>query len=232
MVHKLNLGSTRNILEAVRQCGLGRVVYASSLAVYGKTPLDELVTEEAPLAPVSLYGASKVYCEQLGNAYKSEFGIDFVAVRLPAMWGPGKNQLAGKSSLTGSGRFSEIVEKPAKGEPVTVTASNQRYDLLFTKDAGQLIRRLLSAKQLQYTAYNAGSGTFVTLQEIAEELKKYLPQSEITFEEGYDFFAIPCQGPLSTERAVRELGYQPIYQLGEAVRDYLSALRGQGPPYV
>jgi UDP-glucose 4-epimerase len=232
--YHLNIGSTLNVLEAARVIPLKRIVYASSLAVYGRTPENDPIPENTPRLPVSLYGSTKVFCEDLGTAYHQNYGIDFCAVRFPGMWGPGQGLImGGKSTIYGSGKFAELVEKPARREKAVLPGIRQKYELLYIKDARDLVSRLLMAETLNHRVYNAGNESMCSLQEMANLLKQFLPGAEIEFQEdirfpeGYDF-AMPCGNYLDISRAKQELGYSPRFKPPEALRDYLSFL-GQTP---
>lgn len=228
--YQLNIGSTVNVLEAARVIPLKRIIYASSLAVYGRTPENQPLPEDTPRLPVSLYGSTKVFCEDLGNAYHQNYGIDFCAVRFPGMWGPGQGLLmAGKSTIYGSGKFAELVEKPARGEKAVLPGINQKYELLYIRDARDLVCRLLAAETLNHRVYNAGNESRCSLQEVAGLLKQLLPTAEIRFEEGIRFpegydFAMPCGNHLDISRAKKELGYAPRFKPPEALKDYLAFL--------
>ena len=229
--YQLNIGSTLNVLEAARILDIKRIVYASSLAVYGRTPPGQPVPETAPRQPVSLYGATKVFCEDLGAAYVRDHGVDFAAVRFPGMWGPGQGLLmAGKSSIYGSGKFADIIEKPAKGQKAVVPGLAEKYELLYIKDARKLVRLLLMADKLENLAYNAGCESFNSLHEIGAMVERHLPQAEIEFEEGIEFpegfdFAMPPLHYLDISRARAELGYEPDFPPELAIEDYLAYLK-------
>jgi UDP-glucose 4-epimerase len=60
---------THNVLEAMRLCGIQKIVFSSSGTVYGETPIIPLAETYGPLLPISLYGASKLACEGLISAY-------------------------------------------------------------------------------------------------------------------------------------------------------------------
>lgn len=228
--YRLNVGSTLNVLEAARILPVKRIVYASSLAVYGRTPADRPVTEEAPIQPASLYGATKVFCEELGAAYNRDHGCSFVALRFPGMWGPGQGSLMkGKSSIYGSGKFADVVELPARGEKAVIPGVPDKYELYYIKDARHLVRLALFAEAPGYSAYNAGCESFNSMQEIADLVREQLPQAEIEFREGVDFpegfdFALPARHYLDVDRARQDLGYEPRFKPREAVRDYLNDL--------
>ena len=62
--YRNNVINTLNLLEAMREAGVGRFIYSSTAAVYG-IPAQIPVDEEAPLKPINPYGASKVMIEQV-----------------------------------------------------------------------------------------------------------------------------------------------------------------------
>jgi UDP-glucose 4-epimerase len=82
-----NVVATFNLLEAMRKNVVGQLVFASSSSVYGEP--DEIpVDENAPLRPVSVYGASKAACEHLIHAYAKLYGFRAVALRYANVVGP------------------------------------------------------------------------------------------------------------------------------------------------
>ncbi len=83
----VNTGGTLNLLEAARQAGVSRFLFASSAAVYGdhsELPL----REDLPLRPLSPYAASKVAGEALCHAYRAAYGLPTVILRFFNIYGP------------------------------------------------------------------------------------------------------------------------------------------------
>jgi UDP-glucose 4-epimerase len=66
---------TLNVLEAMCQNGIDKLLFASSATVYGDTPGISLSETYGPLFPISLYGAGKLACEGLISAYSHLFGL-------------------------------------------------------------------------------------------------------------------------------------------------------------
>ena len=77
---RVNTGGTLNILDAVRQCAVPTVVMSSTAAVYG-APEQSPVAENAPLAPINPYGASKLAAERAIAAYADAYGFAYAALR-------------------------------------------------------------------------------------------------------------------------------------------------------
>jgi UDP-glucose 4-epimerase len=75
-----NVVATFNLLEAIRRSDAKELVFASSSSVYGE-PERIPVSEEAPIQPVSIYGASKAACENLVHAYTNLYGLKAIVVR-------------------------------------------------------------------------------------------------------------------------------------------------------
>lgn len=82
-----NAHGTFNVLEAARDCGVKRVLYASSAAVYGE-PQDVPTDEKHPLMPSSFYGESKLAGERLGMMFHAMFDLGFTAIRIFNTYGP------------------------------------------------------------------------------------------------------------------------------------------------
>ena len=83
-VLEANIVGTRNVLEAARDAGVRRVVYASSNHVMGMYDREEQwpVYPDALPRPDSLYGVSKAFGETLGQYYHDEYGLSFIALRI------------------------------------------------------------------------------------------------------------------------------------------------------
>jgi UDP-glucose 4-epimerase len=82
-----NIVATFNLLEAMRRKNVKEIVFASSSSVYGE-PDSIPVGEDAPLRPVSVYGASKASCESLIHAYTRLYGLRAVVLRYANIVGP------------------------------------------------------------------------------------------------------------------------------------------------
>lgn len=91
---KVNVVGTVNIFEAARQAGLKRVVYASSVAVYGLSDEypEELLSHDAPLKPRNLYGVYKQANEGTARVYWLDYGLTSIGLRGYTVYGPGRDQ--------------------------------------------------------------------------------------------------------------------------------------------
>ncbi|MCE2563311.1 NAD(P)-dependent oxidoreductase [Komagataeibacter sp. FNDCF1] len=77
-----NIVGTYNVYEAARQCGVSRIIYASSIHAVGYYDRTQTIDASAPPRPDSLYGVSKAYAENLSRYYFDKFGIETVCLRI------------------------------------------------------------------------------------------------------------------------------------------------------
>jgi UDP-arabinose 4-epimerase len=80
LYYQNNVGGTAALLEATRECGVGKMVFSSSCAVYG-TPAVVPIAEESPYAPINPYGATKMICERMLRECAVAFPLSFMALR-------------------------------------------------------------------------------------------------------------------------------------------------------
>jgi UDP-arabinose 4-epimerase len=75
-----NVGGTAALLDAMRECGVGKIVFSSSCAVYG-APEVVPIPEQSSLAPINPYGATKMICERMLHECAAAFALNFIALR-------------------------------------------------------------------------------------------------------------------------------------------------------
>lgn len=112
--YRVNLDGTRELLEAIRLAHLAdgytpRVVFASSIAVYG-APLPAVIPDLYPLTPRTSYGTQKAVDELLLADYTRRGFLDGVGVRLPTIC-----IRPGAPNRAASGFFSSILREPLVG---------------------------------------------------------------------------------------------------------------------
>jgi UDP-glucose 4-epimerase len=83
----VNVLGTVNVLEAAHTCGARKVVFASSVAVYG-VPAALPVGVDTPLRPRSPYAAAKLSCEAYLATYRALHGLDYTTLTLANVYGP------------------------------------------------------------------------------------------------------------------------------------------------
>ena len=113
---RVNLDGGRHILEALRaRAGLPRLVFASSIAVFGGAAMPETVGDATKQTPQTSYGITKAICELLINDYTRKGFLDGRSARLPTVIiRPGKPNAAASSFVSG------VFREPLNGEDFTL----------------------------------------------------------------------------------------------------------------
>ena len=90
----VNIDGTNNIFEAARWTDIERVVYASSIAVYGvqETFGERPLTEEDLNDPINVYGFTKSANDFAARTYIQKFGLDLKSVRISTVFGHGSGE--------------------------------------------------------------------------------------------------------------------------------------------
>ena len=230
----IGVDGTLNVLEAARACDVRRVVYTSSNAFVGNIggkhghpdfmPLDESL----PPNPADLYGVTKVCSETLGHYYRRRYGVDFVALRYPSIYGPGKLARHGVLAL-----YGKIIEDAMAGREVSIPrGGDQRNDAVYVGDVAHSVVLALRAEGLTHWTFNIGTGRGVTLRDFAGVLKRIYPEARIDIGPGLDFRDGYKQSycVFDIGKARQQLGYEPRYPLERGVEDYIESIGRLGLP--
>jgi UDP-glucose 4-epimerase len=219
MAVKVTCEGTANVLEAARILDVRRVVYTSTQSVYGVTPPGKMVDEDYPPNPTTVYGATKRLCEWLGLNYALNYGLDFVCVRFASIYGPTKVGRGWQVPMT------DMVENPAVGKPVIIsTGGDTKQEWLYVKDMANTVSNAAFVASHEHQIFNLGSGEIFNLFEMAEIVKRYVPDAVFNIGKGADPL-YGTGGPFDLSRARKELGHQVTYALDQGIREWIDLVR-------
>jgi nucleoside-diphosphate-sugar epimerase len=148
---QVNVMGSLHLLELAQRFEVKRFVFGSSLSVYGTCSADRFVSEADRAAPEDLYGAAKLYVEQLGEAYRQSHGLEFTSLRIGRVVG------TGAESATSAWR-SEIFEKLASTDASEILlpyVGSERILLVHVDDVAKMLVSLLQAACPAHGVYNA-----------------------------------------------------------------------------
>ncbi len=148
-----------NVLEAARVNGVRRLTYASGSGVYGDRGMQEVDEAFGPLIPVSTYGASKLGCEALIAAYTHLFGIDAVVFRFANVVGPRQTHGVTYDFVR------RLLDDPT--ELVILGDGSQSKSYIHVTDVVSAMQLLTKRGWSGFEVFNAGTGDYVTVTEIA-----------------------------------------------------------------
>ena len=174
-VMRLDILGMDNVFEACRLAGVKRVVYASSIAVSGQQSHfgDRLVNEDDPVHGTSQYAMHKIFNEFQARKYIKNYGMSIVGVRPANVTGPDK--------VRGSVDHVQIMVEAARGKPVHLPQKGLMRLLVHVEDMAEIFTRILLAEAPRHSLYNSG-GIPVSLGELADIVRGFLPEAQITFE--------------------------------------------------
>src|SRR5437588_6785459 len=175
-VMRLDILGMDNCFEAARLAGVKRVVYASSIAVSGPQSHfgDRLVTEDDPTFGTSQYAMHKIFNEFQARKYVKNYGMSIVGVRPANVTGPDK--------MRGSTDHVQLITGDARGEAVHLPKKGQMRLLIHVDDIAEVFARVLLADAPRHDIYSSG-GVAVSLGELADLVREFLPDAKITFEQ-------------------------------------------------
>ena len=172
---RLNILGMDNCFEAARLLGIRRVVYASSLAVYGPQRLhgERAVREDDQRLGTGIYAVSKIFNEHQAEWYNRAFGMAITGVRPANITGPDK--------LRGSMNHVQCQVLPARGEPVRFPHADTMTLPLHVEDIAEVFLRVTLVAETHHAIYNSG-GHSTSLAELAAIVREFLPDAEIAFD--------------------------------------------------
>ncbi len=155
-----NVRGTFNVLRGAVENGVQRVVFTSSRDVYGE-PVELPVEEDSPLLAISSYGASKVAGEVYCRAFRREFGLQTVILRLSSVYG-----------VRDVGRVIPIwLHQAQTGQPMQIYGGKQVQDFVWV---GQVAEALVRGGTLDgpLPPINIGSGTGTRIVDLARRIAR------------------------------------------------------------
>ena len=168
--HRSNVTGSFNVLEAARQAGVRRVVYASSAAVYGNAAtLPHKETD--PVMPLTPYAAAKHMSEVMAQTYTLAYGLEAVGLRYMNVFGPRQDPTSPYSGV-----LSIFCQAALNDKPCNIYGDGeQTRDFVFVDDVvrANLLAAQLAAERLpRIPIFNIGQGKQTSLNELLAMLGK------------------------------------------------------------
>lgn len=211
-----NISYTLKAVQAAQQLGCKRFIGAGSQAEYGPLDLDK-ISPDSPVNPTTPYGASKLASGQLASMLCHELGLECIWPRIFSVYGIHEKE----TTMIAAG-----LRKMLAGEQTEFTPAMQRWDYLYSKDAGRAYY-LIGEKGKDGEIYCVGSGQ-------ARPLKDYiLKMAELTGapEPGIGARPYPKGAVMNLcadiESLNRDTGFVPEYTFEEGIKETIGWLKGQ-----
>lgn len=221
---RVNIDGLVNVLEIARERQMVRVFCPSSIAVFGPDTPAQDTPQETILRPTTMYGVTKVAGELLCNYYVKRFELDVRGLRYPG--------IISSETMPGGGTTDYAVEIFYEA------LKNRRYTCFLDKDTvlpmmympdcirGTLMLMDADFDQLDHHAdFNLSGFSFAPV-DLAAEIKRHIPEFEITYEPDYrQDIADSWPQTIDDSAARQEWDWEPAYDLSMMVEDMLRKLK-------
>jgi len=203
----VNVLGTANALDLAREYGVRRTVVFSSSSVYAAN--DGLpLTEDALWRDTSAYAVSKQSVERLMAHAVQGYGMDVVAVRPAALFGPLERPTGAREAMSG---VYALIHAALAGEEIRVHDDGLTRDVTAVNEVARAVVALLHADHLPHRVCNLGAGRGYTMPEILAAMQTAIPEARYRFVSPDDA-TIPSgisvrRGPLDMTRFERDLGF-------------------------
>jgi UDP-glucose 4-epimerase len=219
-----NVGGTRNLLDAMRARGVGRLVFSSTAATYG-VPDRIPITEDDPTAPVNAYGASKLAVDLMIRDECVAHGLGAASLRY--------FNVAGASGDLGEDHEPEthlipLVLQAAAGARDHIKVFGTDYptrdgtavrDYIHVEDLGEAhLLALAALRPGVHRVFNLGTGDGYTVREVIEAARR-VTRREIPVRDEGRRAGDPPELVASNTRAREELGWTPRRGLEDMIAD-------------
>ena len=220
--NEVNVGGTLNILDAARDAGVRRVVYASSSSVYGENPQLPKQEEMVP-QPISPYAVSKLTGEKYCHVFSRTYGLETVSLRYFNVFGPGQDPQSAYSAF-----IPRFAVGMIQGLPLTIDGDGeQSRDFTYVSNVVEANLLALQAEGVSGEVFNVACGASLSVNQVVEHLRQALGGG------GQIGHGPPRTGDVphslaDITRAAERLGYEPRVPAKEGLERVARWFREEG----
>lgn len=215
LVNDVNVKGTLNVLLAAKNNKVGKVILASSSAVYGDTPMIPN-TEGVYVDMLSPYALSKWFSEYYGTIFQKEYGLPTVCLRYFNVYGPISNPMSEYEDVIPN----SIIKIANDESPVIYGSGNQTRDFVFVQDAVQA--SILAAECKLNGVINVGSGRKISINKLISLIIKLLGKDvQPVYKEARAGDIKESWADLSLANSI---GYLPRFSLEEGLKETIRSM--------
>jgi UDP-glucose 4-epimerase len=210
-----NVVLTRNLYACIAVASPStRILFMSSAAVYGQ-PEQLPITESTQCKPMSPYGLHKLKCEEIGQWFRDNHGLQITDLRIFSAYGPGlKKQVLWDTYL--KSLKDNCVELAGDG--------SETRDFVYIRDLTNLVMAIIQDSSWNENRINVASGESVTIRELAKMFLSELGhRGQLRFS-GTISVGSPCFWKADNSKLLG-LGLRPSVALEDGLREYVRWIR-------
>ena len=216
----VNIDGTLNVLEAAKNAGVKKLVFASSSSVYGES--EELPKhEEMPPCPLSPYAVTKITCEYYCRVYWELYRFPTVSLRYFNIFGPHQDPASEYAAVV-----PRFITALLEGRPPTVYGDGQQSrDFTYIDNCVEANILAATNDQIVGAHFNVACGGQFTLNELLDKLRTIIG---VQIKAKYD---PPRQGDIrhsfATIDKLARFGYLPAVSFEEGLRKTVEFFRSK-----
>lgn len=211
--NQANVVGTLKVLQAAREAGVKRVVYASSSSVYGDTPTLPK-REEMPGSPISPYAVSKYAGELYAQSFARVLGLETVSLRYFNVFGPRQHPTSQYAAV-----IPKFVRAMLQGEQPTIFGDgSQSRDFTYIDNvvSANLLACAAPANKVSGRVFNVAAGRAFSLLQTYHELAEIMGFNQPPL------FGPPRSGDIrdslaDTTRAQQAMGYRTLVEFKDGL---------------
>ncbi len=216
----LNMQSLLNVLDIAKEENISKVYWPSSIAVFGPTSPKQLCPQQTIIEPVTVYGISKYAGEFWCNYFFRRYHVDVRSIRYPGLISY-KSEPGGGTTDYAIEIFHEAMENKKYKCPLK---AGTYLPMMYMPDAIRATIELMespASKISVRTSYNISAMSF-SPEEIANEIKKHIPEFNILYEPDYrQTIAESWPASIDDSTASSDWGWKPEFGITAMVSDML-----------
>jgi len=209
---RVNVGGTVSLMEAMRDTGVGRVIFTSSGAVYGDQPRQP-VREDDPPHPDSPYAVSKWSAEQYIRTIGDLWGLETVALRVFNAYGPGQSLPVSHAPVVP--RF--LQQALTGGSIVIFGDGRQTRDYIYVDDVVAALVAAATAQGINRSVINIGSGRETSVTDLIDYIERTVGRRANVIHNPTKSGGVP-RLTAGIDRARELLGFQPEVDLATGLQ--------------
>lgn len=220
--NQVNIDGFLNMLIAVKDEQVKRMVYAASSSTYGNS--SELPKREDSIgSPLSPYAVTKLVNELYAGVFRKTYGTDSIGLRYFNVFGPKQNPEGAYAAV-----IPLFIRAILQGRPPLINGDGgQTRDFTFIENVIQAnIKAMLFPGTLPHTVYNVACGERISLSQLWELLKK-LGNADPGQRYGPARTGDIHDSLADISRIKTDLGYQPVFSVSEGMRLTLEWAKNQ-----
>jgi nucleoside-diphosphate-sugar epimerase len=220
----LNMNSLLAVLDLAKEKHIEKIYWPSSIAVFGPTTPKENTPQKTVMEPSTVYGISKVSGEFWCNYYHDKFGVDVRSLRYPGIISWKTKPGGGTTDYAVDIYFKALEDKKYE----CFLSENTTLPMMYMDDAVNATIQLMQAdaKDVKIrNGYNLAAMSF-TPKEIAVEIKKHIPNFEITYKPDFrQQIADSWPQTIDDSQARKDWNWQHTFDLKSMTEDILKNLK-------